>query len=210
MGAGIVFQHPSIESLRRELSRNGQLRSICGLRAVPSAAAYIRFFRRLMTHGSWIESMFDELVKALSQELPEFGRRLVMDRKAIASWASRPSKEKEADGRRDLDAEYGTKTYRRGREDGTIWEKGVRWFGYKLHLVVDAKHELPVAYTGTKGSRSDVREACPIGRAGETTSGDSEGGVRVALAVDRRICTPIARESYIGTQEYRGRTRSSG
>ncbi|CAB3390540.1 transposase [Kyrpidia spormannii] len=34
----------------------------------------------------------------------------------------------------------------------------VRWFGYKLHLVVDAKHELPVAYTVTKGSRSDVKE----------------------------------------------------
>ena len=31
MLAGIVFQHPSIESLRRELSRNGQLLSICGL-----------------------------------------------------------------------------------------------------------------------------------------------------------------------------------
>lgn len=28
--AGIVFQHPSIESLRRELLRNAQLREICG------------------------------------------------------------------------------------------------------------------------------------------------------------------------------------
>ena len=29
--AGIVYQHDSVESLRRELARNGQLRSICGL-----------------------------------------------------------------------------------------------------------------------------------------------------------------------------------
>jgi len=29
--AGIVFQHESAESLRRELSRNGQLRDLCGL-----------------------------------------------------------------------------------------------------------------------------------------------------------------------------------
>ncbi len=28
--AGIVFQHESVESLRRELQRNGQLRGICG------------------------------------------------------------------------------------------------------------------------------------------------------------------------------------
>ena len=35
--AGIVFQHPTIESLRRELARNGQLRELCGFQpgAVP-------------------------------------------------------------------------------------------------------------------------------------------------------------------------------
>jgi len=31
--AGIVYQHPSIESLRRELKRNGQLRQVCGFRS---------------------------------------------------------------------------------------------------------------------------------------------------------------------------------
>jgi len=28
--AGVVFQHESMESLRREISRNGQLRDLCG------------------------------------------------------------------------------------------------------------------------------------------------------------------------------------
>ena len=28
--AGIVFQHDSVEKLRRELARNGQLREMCG------------------------------------------------------------------------------------------------------------------------------------------------------------------------------------
>ena len=28
--AGIVYQHPSVESLRRELMRNAQLRQLCG------------------------------------------------------------------------------------------------------------------------------------------------------------------------------------
>lgn len=31
-------------------------------------------------------------------------------------------------------------------------EKMVKWFGYKLHLVVDATYELPVAYKVTKAS----------------------------------------------------------
>jgi len=35
--AGLVFQHPTIESLIRELARNGQLRELCGFQpgAVP-------------------------------------------------------------------------------------------------------------------------------------------------------------------------------
>ena len=33
----------------------------------------------------------------------------------------------------------------------------VKWFGYKLHLVVDTTYELPVAYKVTKASASDTR-----------------------------------------------------
>lgn len=38
-------------------------------------------------------------------------------------------------------------------------QKVVRWFGYKLHLIVDATYELPVAYSVTKASQSDIHEA---------------------------------------------------
>ena len=47
--AGIVFGHESIESLRRELSRNGELRDLCGFDpfagggAVPPSYAYSPF-----------------------------------------------------------------------------------------------------------------------------------------------------------------------
>jgi hypothetical protein len=47
--AGIVFEHVSIESLRRELKRNAQLRELCGFNpllgahAIPSKSAYSRF-----------------------------------------------------------------------------------------------------------------------------------------------------------------------
>jgi len=37
--AGVVFQYISIESLRRELKRNGQLRDICGLDLVKGIKA---------------------------------------------------------------------------------------------------------------------------------------------------------------------------
>ena len=47
--AGIVYEHRSVESLRRELKRNGELRDICGFdpilgeKAVPSSRAYNHF-----------------------------------------------------------------------------------------------------------------------------------------------------------------------
>jgi hypothetical protein len=44
--AGGVFQHPTIESLRRELNRNGPWRELVGFGGVaPSASAYTRFLR---------------------------------------------------------------------------------------------------------------------------------------------------------------------
>jgi len=133
--AGIVFQHPSIESLRRELLRNAQLRDICGFdpclgeRAVPPAHAYIRFLRKLIRHAGEVEEMFARLVDEISRLLPDFGRVLALDSKAINSLArgkKRDEKPPKPDERRDTDADFGKKTYRGLREDGTWWEKWSR------------------------------------------------------------------------------------
>ena len=77
--AGIVYQHPGIESLRRELMRNGQLRQLCGfdlfkgIKAVPSANAYTNFLKLLVRHSDLIDAMFYDLVEKLRDILPGFG-----------------------------------------------------------------------------------------------------------------------------------------
>ena len=109
-----------------------------------------------------IAALFDRLVDALQDLLPDFGERLAIDSKAIPSWASRPPKKPTPDGRRDWDADYGKKEYRGQRDDGTIWSKVTTWFGYKIHLIVDATYELPVAWTVTKASTADITEAAPL------------------------------------------------
>ncbi len=166
--AGVVFGHPSIESLRRELKRNGQLRKMCGfdplkgVGAVPPSWVYTRFLKGLMKHMELIEAMFDALVDKLREELPEFGRILALDGKGIDAHARPRGKDKEPleqDGRRDVDADWGVKTYQGEHEDGSLWQKVKRWFGYKLHLVVDAHWELPVAFEVTRASASEVSEA---------------------------------------------------
>lgn len=158
--AGIVFQHESIEKLRRELARNGQLRHLCGFNGqVPPAWVYTRFLNKLKTHEDQIKAMFDPLVQELRQLLPDFGKHLAMDSKAIASYARHRSRHTASDGRRDTEATYGIKTYRGQNEDGTPWEKVVRWFGYKLHLIVDAVYELPIHYSLTQAHEADITEA---------------------------------------------------
>jgi len=66
--AGVVFQHNSVGSLRRELKRNDRLRRLCGFdvakgeKAVPPAWVYTRFFSLLFKNAEYIEKIFDELV----------------------------------------------------------------------------------------------------------------------------------------------------
>jgi transposase len=159
--AGIVYQHISVESLRRELARNGQLRYMCGLDRVPTSSAFSRFLAKLLPLEKDINAIFNQLVKELSALFPDFGTNLAIDGKAIETHA-RPGKEekkKSPDGRRDTDANFGKKTYRGKQKDGTLWEKIVSWFGYKLHLLVDTDYELPVAFTVTKASAPEAPEA---------------------------------------------------
>ena len=160
--AGVVYQHASVESLRRELSRNPQLRWLCGFdvtrtdKQVPPASTYTRLLKKLLEMPEELEAMFDELIRDLQQELPDFGQTLAMDGKAIRSAARRAPKKTRADGRRDLDANHGAKSYWVEGENGSLWKKVKHWFGYKLHLVVDANYELPVAWELTRASEAEV------------------------------------------------------
>lgn len=111
--AGVVFQHISIESLRRELSRNGQLRQMCGFYSVsrkicrnnrkkteivPPACVYTRFLKRLLEHEEEINKIFETLVEELKELLPDFGVDLAIDSKAISSLAAGINKNEKADG----------------------------------------------------------------------------------------------------------------
>ena len=159
--AGVIYQHPSVESLRRELLRNSQLRRLCGLAEdkVPTSSAYSRFLNNLFNQEELIEEIFESLVRQSYELLPGFGKHLALDGKAINSHARGRSKAGGKDGRRDLEANYGAKKYKGEREDGSLWEKVVSWFGYKLHLLVDADYELPVAFSVTQASHTEIKAA---------------------------------------------------
>ncbi len=128
--AGVVFQHPSAAALIRELWRNGELRQL------------------LVDHKEMLTDIFHTLVNELKNELPDLGVKTAVDSKAIPSFG-KPVRDEEKlsnpDRRRDTDADWGVKSYKGVRKDGTAWEKVTKWFGYKLHLLVDSGYELPLA-----------------------------------------------------------------
>jgi len=163
--AGVVFQHPSVESLLRELRRNAQLRQVCGfqlikgLKAVPDSWAFSRFLANVMRHLELIEAMFHALVDRLSELLPDFGTSLAVDGKALASYARGKSEKEHPDGRGDSDGEWGIHEYRGTHADGTAWQSVKKWFGYTIHLLVDSHYELPVSFSVTKANASEVVEA---------------------------------------------------
>jgi hypothetical protein len=113
--AGIVFQHPTGESLLRELRRNGQLRAVCGFdifageAAVPTKDAWSRFLASIMECEEQLTRMFHALVELLKIELPDLGEKTAIDSKAIQSFG-KPVKDEEKlaeeDRRRDVDADW--------------------------------------------------------------------------------------------------------
>ena len=156
--AGVVYQHPSVESLRRELARNGQLRWACGLSSVPPSWAFTRFLKKLARHSELVAEIFETLVSRLQEQLPEFGKHLAHDGKALSSHGRADGSGKKPDGRREREANVGVKTHRRVKGDGTAYEKVTTWFGFRAHLLVDSVYELPVARKITKASDAE----CPV------------------------------------------------
>lgn len=159
-----VFGHETVSSLIRELRRNGELRCAVGLgpfdgaSAVPREYVFSRFFKLLAEFSEEVEGIFDGLVEKLCNLLPDFGEAMACDSKAINSFAGRKSKRSNGDGRSETDADVGVKSCKITTRDGRKVKKDKKWFGFKAHLLVDSKYELPVAYEVTRASAGDSPE----------------------------------------------------
>ena len=153
--AGLVFGHASVESLRRELRRNAELRQVCGFDpilkedAVPTKDAYYRFRAKLDRHHVLLREIFNDLVRRLSELLPDLGVHLAADGKAI-----------KASRRDDRDAAVGCK--RQGHPDDEMEPITHTWLGYKVHMLCDATHELPLAFEVTSATTHESPRLLPL------------------------------------------------
>lgn len=135
-----IFGHRSVESFRRELSRNAQLRIVCGLsdgkykyfnerkHLVPPARVFSRFLKILRKHTEEIEKINEELIKFMYENLEGFGEDGAVDGKYLDSYANQFHKskaKKENDERVEHEATSSCKTYY--MKDGTSKKRMALW-----------------------------------------------------------------------------------
>ena len=156
--AMIVFGHGRFADIIREMRRNIQLRYVCGFEGgkTPGADNMSRFVTKLMAHQEELLKIFVCLSDTLYEILPDFGESLALDSKWVWSFANRKSERRHPDGRSETDAEWGKKDYSGVNEDGGAWSKTVKCFGFKMHVLVDTKYELPVAFIISGANGSDI------------------------------------------------------
>ncbi len=156
--AMIVFGHGRVSNMLREIRRNVQLRWLCGFQngKTPTECAASRFLSKLKNSQTEIMDIFITLADDLYEILPDFGENLAIDSKWVWSTANGKSTRKNADNRSEADAEWGTKVYSGVDADGKEWIKKLKCFGFKIHLIVCAKYELPVAFIVTGANGSDI------------------------------------------------------
>jgi hypothetical protein len=159
-----LLRHTSTDSCLGELGRNEGLRRLIGIESekkVPKKWNVSRFLDVLgqEPHRSRMREIFDGILERLGRAVGDLGRDTAGD----STWLHGRRKARDAAIQSEQaeglpKASGGRKEYR--DDEGKI-SKVVEWFGYKLHLLVDVKHEVALAYqiTSTKAGDGETLPA---------------------------------------------------
>ena len=133
-----------------QLKTSRKFRQVCGFgKATPSEGTFSRFTTRLMIHQDVLNEVLDsvttDLRDALPEDAPPLGETLAVDTTAVETW-SNPNRTVV----RDPDARWGVKHSAKSK-DG----KMEHFFGFKVHLVADANHGVPLDFFVAPGNAND-------------------------------------------------------
>lgn len=149
--ASFYLNLPHTNALIRRLQDDPFLRKVCGFDDVlPSRWTFNRFLTRLSKHLDLVDECLSHVTDTLKRRLPGFGDTLAVDSSTVRSH-SNPNKPKPSDPEASWTAKQSTK------------RQGQDWFwGYKLHLTVDAEWELPISGYVTTAKESDTKHILPL------------------------------------------------
>ena len=153
----VALRHTTTEGVLAELRRNEGLRRIIGIKSeegVPKKWNVSRFEEALgqKPHHSLLNDVFNAMVQRLGVVVGDLGRETAGDATGLSARRGKGKAELE-DVKDGLpQASGGRKEYK--SDDGKV-TKVVEWFGFKLHLLVDVKHEVVLSYEITDTKAGD-------------------------------------------------------
>lgn len=154
----IVLRHTTLDACLEELKRNPALALLIGIEReelVPGPDNLSRFLATLgeEPHLSHLRTIFDVQVQRLGEVVDDFGRHTAGDATGLSGRAAHSERLRQEEIEQGLpQPSGGRKEYK--DDDGKV-TKVVEWFGYKLHLLVDVKHEVALAYRITDTKTGD-------------------------------------------------------
>ncbi len=181
----IALRHTSFVATLGELGRNEALGRLIGIERqedVPDSWNISRFLDVLgqEPHLAELRRIFDTMIQRLGVAVPDLGRDMAGDSTALHARRKENQHAVKAEIAQGLPQPSG------GRKEYTDDEgkvsKIVEWFGYKLHLLVDAKHEVSLAYQITTANAADCKSLPDLVRQGQANL--PEGRIQT-LAYDK-------------------------
>jgi hypothetical protein len=154
----VLLRHVSFNACLAELHRNPALCRLLGVQdeaGIPHGWNLSRFLDVLgrEPHLSALRHVFDVLARRLGAAVPDLGRHTAGDATALAGRAKTDPRAVKAEARQGLPQPSGGKKEYTD-DDGKV-TKVYEWFGYKLHLLVDVRHEVALAYHVTDTKAGD-------------------------------------------------------
>ncbi len=141
-----------ISALREELLNNPAHRAACGfITRVPSRSTFSRVFGKMGKMRETLEELLASTAEKLAERLPDLGEEVAVD-STVVKTNSNPNRTPVS----DPDAGWGLK-HSASAPGGEVWV-----FGYKVHLVADARHDIPLTVAVTTGSQSDTTYLTPV------------------------------------------------
>jgi len=157
----VALRHPSTEACLAELERNEGLRRLIGIESetgVPTKWSMSRFQYVLgqPPHRELLVEVFNKMTARLGEAVDGLGRHCAGDATALHARRRKNKQAQAAEQAQGLPQPCG------GRKEYTDNEGRVtqvmEWFGYKLHVLVDAYHEVALSYTITSAHGDDAEE----------------------------------------------------
>lgn len=155
----VILRHPTWEACLADLGRNEGLRRLIGIASeatVPKKWNLSRFLETLgeEPHFTRVREIFDVLVQRLGLAVEDLGKDTAGDATALHARRKRNPEEAKEEEQAGLPQPSGGKKEYFDAEGKVT--KVFEWFGYKLHLIVDVKHEVALAWEITTATASDA------------------------------------------------------